>query len=321
MRLDVAHGRAGHLHEAAVYRSDDELLSVLIPFLRQGLDAGDPVFVCLTPQRAELLRTAFADPDSVIFLDHCTGYRNPATAVKYFRELVDQHVRHGASKVRLAGELDEPGSATPWGPWARYEAAVNHLLDDLPLWSLCMYDGRTTPATVLDDVLRTHPWLALPGGRHVPSTAFTDPPAFLSAHVPAPGEPGLRSKAPAVTLRATHPEQAREAAREAGRQAGLGETRLGELVLAVSESVTNALHHGRPPVWLRLWPEHRRVVATVTDAGEGPKDPYAGLTPLGPNRADGGLGLWIVHQVCDYVAMRRHEDGYTIVLVAGEHSR
>jgi hypothetical protein len=34
----------------------------------------------------------------------------------------------------------------------RYEAALNDLLGDLPMWSLCLYDRRITPATVLADV-------------------------------------------------------------------------------------------------------------------------------------------------------------------------
>ncbi len=314
-------GQGVHFHEAAVYGSDDEFLSVLVPFLRQGIDAGEPTIACLPPSKARLLRRAFVDASSVTFLDAAAVYANPATAVKHYRDLVAHHTQRGARQVRLVGEIDNPGHLTPWGPWARYEAAVNHLFDDLPLWSLCTYDARTTPRPVLDDVLRTHPWLALPGGNHTSNTAFTDPLVFLETHVPNPTEVALPRRTPTVELRTPHPEQARDAAHRVGERAGLGEARTGELVLAVSESVTNAVHHGQPPVWLRLWAEPHRVVTTVTDAGDGPDNPLAGLAPAQRSRADGGLGLWIVHQVCDYVAMRRHEDGYTVVLVVGAHGR
>ena len=48
------------------------------------------------------------------------------------------------------------------------------------------------------------------------------------------------------------------------------------LVLGVSEAVTNALIHGRRPVRFRLWLAPDRIVATVTDRGDGPADPFAG---------------------------------------------
>ena len=34
--------------------------------------------------------------------------------------------------------------------------------------------------------------------------------------------------------------------------------------------------------------------------------------------ASAGLGLWMSHQVCNFVAMHRGPDGFTIRLVAGE---
>jgi hypothetical protein len=80
---------------------------------------------------------------------------------------------------------------------------------------------------------------------------------------------------------------------------------VGDLVLAVSEAVANAYRHGRPEVRLRIWRGDDRIVVTVTDSGAGPKDPFAGLMPMGDG-ADGGLGLWLVHQTCSHVAMHRH---------------
>ena len=67
-----------------------------------------------------------------------------------------------------------------------------------------------------------------------------------------------------------------------------------DVELAVSEAVSNALRHGRSPVVLRAWAGDDRAVVAVSDGGDGPTDPFAGLLPAG-NGSSGGLGLWLTH--------------------------
>ena len=88
------------------------------------------------------------------------------------------------------------------------------------------------------------------------------------------------------------------------------------MVFTVSEAVTNALIHGRPPVRFRLWTAPDRIVATVTDRGDGPADPLAGLLPV-TDPCSGGLGLWLTHQLCSHVTLDTTDDGFTIRLVVG----
>ena len=88
------------------------------------------------------------------------------------------------------------------------------------------------------------------------------------------------------------------------------------LVFAVSEVVTNALIHGRPPVRFRLWTAPDRIVATVTDRGDGPADPFAGLLPV-TDTCSAGLGLWLTHQLCRHVTLDTTDDGFTIRLILG----
>ena len=92
--------------------------------------------------------------------------------------------------------------------------------------------------------------------------------------------------------------------------------RIEHLVFAVSEAVTNALTHGRPPVRFRLWTAPDRIVATVTDRGDGPADPFAGLLPV-TDTCSAGLGLWLTHQLCSHVTLDTTDDGFTIRLVVG----
>ena len=96
----------------------------------------------------------------------------------------------------------------------------------------------------------------------------------------------------------------------------LDATAIEDLVFAVSEAVTNAVAHGRPPVRFRLWTAPDRIVATVTDRGDGPADPFVGLLPV-TDSCSAGLGLWLTHQLCSHVTLHTTDEGFTIRLVVG----
>jgi anti-sigma regulatory factor (Ser/Thr protein kinase) len=87
-------------------------------------------------------------------------------------------------------------------------------------------------------------------------------------------------------------------------------------MIGVTEAVTNAQRHGRPPVTVRIWAAGDRVVVTVHDTGRGPADPLAGLVPV-PSSTPGrhlGLGLWVTHQLDIEVTLRHASDGFTVRL-------
>jgi anti-sigma regulatory factor (Ser/Thr protein kinase) len=112
---------------------------------------------------------------------------------------------------------------------------------------------------------------------------------------------------------------ARQAVRDLAHT-GLSPADREDLLVAVSEIVTNAQRHGRGPVLMRLWTGPGRTVVTVTDQGDGPRNPYAGLLPAhrgSPISANGGLGLWITYQTCEHVTMGQEPDGFTVRLTAG----
>jgi anti-sigma regulatory factor (Ser/Thr protein kinase) len=85
--------------------------------------------------------------------------------------------------------------------------------------------------------------------------------------------------------------------------------------MAVSETVSNSLLYGRPPVRLRLWAVPHRVVVAISDRGAGPTDPFAGLLPATNTPTTGGLGLWLTHQICDHVMLDTSDAGFTVRLV------
>jgi anti-sigma regulatory factor (Ser/Thr protein kinase) len=166
--------------------------------------------------------------------------------------------------------------------------------------------SRTSPAR--------HPYLAGPDGAHRGNPRYRDPAQFLTGRAPAVLDPLLAHPARVELLDPT-PAVARAAVRDTATATALPQVRVEDMVLAVNEAVTNATCHGRPPARLRIWAALERLVATVSDRGPGPTDPYAGLLPT-PTTA-GGRGLWMMHRLCSHVTFHRDEQGFTLGLVAG----
>jgi anti-sigma regulatory factor (Ser/Thr protein kinase) len=310
----MTHG-AGYVHEAAFYDGDEQLLALIVPFFTEGIRSGQPVISALAPGNQRRIHDVFGD-SGVLYLGGDSQYRSPAAAIRAYQELFSRHTAEGARRIRVAGEIPGAGDGEPWDGWARYEAAVNHAYREFPVWALCCYDVRATSPQVLDDVRRTHSHVAVDG---TPATnpAFVDPAAFLLSRSDAWRDP-IENTRPAVELLNPVPAQAREAATMLAAAGELSDEERSGLLLAVSEAVSNAIMHGRPPLVVRAWPVPGRVVVTVTDTGAGPADPYAGLLPVpgGP----GGVGLWISHQVCTYAGFQRGPDGFTLRLVIGERA-
>ncbi|MFC0003768.1 sensor histidine kinase [Micromonospora siamensis] len=314
MRTGAAAGHRGYYHEAVCYGSDAELLAVTVPFLLGGVAAGEPTLVAFGPRSADLVRSALPADSGVQFLSGGDVYARPTGAIRSYRTLLTDLVAGGAGQIRIIGELAPETFGVTWDWWARYESAINHAYDDFPLWSMCAYDTRITPPHVQADIARTHPRYATAEGRHLPSPDYTHPADYLSENRPPVTDP-LQLAPPLVELTDPTASEARRAV-YAADQGQLSVDEMEDLVVAVSEAVTNGLRHGRPSVRLRVWAGEDRIVVAVTDRGSGPAYPFAGLLPTGDGAA-GGLGLWITHQSCNHVAHYRDADGFTVRLTAG----
>ncbi|MEU6072924.1 sensor histidine kinase [Micromonospora sp. NPDC047074] len=314
MRTGAAAQHHGYYHEAVRYASDEELLAVAVPFLLGGVEAGEPTFVALGERTGGLVRSALPAGAAVEFLPGGDVYARPTAAIRSYRQLLAEQVAAGAGQIRIIGEVPPVSFGATWDWWARYESAINHAYDDFPLWSLCAYDTRITPASVLADVARTHPRFATPDGRHLPSPTWTPPTEYLRENRPIVPDP-VETQPPAVELTDPTAAEARAAVRKAD-QGQVPVDDVEDLVVAVSEIVTNALRHGRPPVRLRVWAGDDRIVTAVSDGGDGPEDPYCGLLPASDG-GPGGLGVWITYQSCNHVTWQRDDAGFTLRLTAG----
>jgi anti-sigma regulatory factor (Ser/Thr protein kinase) len=89
-----------------------------------------------------------------------------------------------------------------------------------------------------------------------------------------------------------------------------------DFVLAIDEIVANAAEHGVPPVDVRLWCGHDRLLCSITDHGPCFDDPLAGYGPAHGDMAVGGMGLWLARRsVDDLVATPAEGEGCTVRLV------
>jgi anti-sigma regulatory factor (Ser/Thr protein kinase) len=304
----VTDASTGFVHAAGFYKGDEGLLPLVVPFVSAGLVADEPVVIALGDAHAEIVRAALPPSADVTYL--ADGYARPAGIVAALLDVLHTHSESSPGRMRIVGELApqslEPGS---WGPWARYEAAVNHLYAPYSATAMCAYDTVTTPAAVLADIAATHPSLANgDGAQH--SSHFQDPVTFLGG-LSVPPDPA-EAASPTVEVMDPDPVSAREAVRAVAAGCAVDPDAVEDLVVGVSEIVTNAMLYGRAPVILRVWAAGDRLVATVSDRGRGPAFPYAGLVPL--DGGVGGRGLWITHQICGQVDHLADGDGFGVRL-------
>jgi hypothetical protein len=294
MRTGAARGHVGHFHEAGFYGSDTEFAALIVPFVEEGVAAGEPVIIGYDDRKAHLLRSWLADPSAVEFTGDQSLYATPAGAIATYRRRFESHVAMGAGQIRIAGDVPHPGNGRRFEGWDRYECAVNTVWEDFPVWGRCLYDTTTAPPAVLDIVERTHPRLVSPSGQRRASGRYQETPVFEP--LPAVPDP-LEASTPLAELTGRPAADARHALAQIGR-GRIADTTLTDLIIGASEAVSNALRHGH-------------------DTGPGPADPLAGLVPAAHGTAEPGLGLWVMHQLDVETALIHTGDGFTVRLRAG----
>jgi hypothetical protein len=313
MRTGAARGQVGHFHEAGFYSSDAEFRALIVPFAEEGIAAGEPVIIGYDDRKNALIRSWLTDPSAVTFPADSGVYATPARAIAAYRRLFELHVAQGAGQIRITGELPNLGNGSIFDGWDRYEAAVNTVWQDFPVWGLCLYDTATALPVVRDVVERTHPRIVSPSGVRRANDRFQEV-ADFEALPPVPDP--LEQTTPMIELVDRSAAEARRALAQIGRGQVTG-TILDDLLLGVSEAVSNALIHGRPPATVRIWATPDRIVISVQDHGPGPADPLAGLVPAAGKAATLGLGLWLIHQLDIDGALKHGDDGFTVRLRGG----
>jgi anti-sigma regulatory factor (Ser/Thr protein kinase) len=170
----------------------------------------------------------------------------------------------------------------------------------------------TTPPAVVDIVERTHPRIVSPSGQRRENGRYQD--ALVFEGLPYAPDP-LEGSTPVAGLVKRPAAEARYALAQIARGRVPG-TIVQDLLIGVTEAITNAQRHGRPPVTARIRAAPDRVVFAVHDTGHGPAERLAGLVPVPSSIPDRhlGVGLWVTHQLDIDVTLRRAGDGFTVRL-------
>ena len=308
--------RVSYGHGAAVVATEADLLAVALPYLDAGLRAGDLVVLSCPPETVELIRGRLGEDAARVESEpraSLLGSR-PPDALEIARRFRERAQASGSGRLRVLAGIDFGDDPADWREGQRYESVTNRLLGDAVV-AMCLYDRRRVPATVVESVAATHPYL-VQGTDWRTNPAFQDPRVYVPS-LPLPraavedGDPlfavedaptlaGLRHKLGAVLATLVHDREHHE-----------------DLHLGASEIAANAFRHGVRPVSARVWADGDRVICVISDRGTSYTDPFSGFTPAhGLDLSQGGMGLWLARKLWDHVDVLPADGGLSVRLSA-----
>ena len=186
-------------HICGFYRQASERDEILIPFLVEGLKAGDKctcVVDSCTPD--DVLAGMSAHLEVGPYLSDCRlevldsygtylagGGFLPERMLQFWEAKARQNPRpDGPRPARNIGDMswahrDESVVSVLMG----YESELNRIMSNFPQVNLCLYDLTRCSGDLIMDVLRTHP-KALLGGMVIDNPYYLDPDEFLATRDP-----------------------------------------------------------------------------------------------------------------------------------------
>jgi anti-sigma regulatory factor (Ser/Thr protein kinase) len=291
-------------HQVTFYDGADDFLASTVPFLRESLEATDPLLAAFAPAKIELLRGELGPAAEGIEFADIEGFgRNPARLIPAWQDFLDSHALEGRG-IRLLGEpVWSARSPAAVDECERHESLVNLAFDDVSTTAmLCCYDRRALDDDVLEAALLSHPQART-------AVAVADNPEW-DDHRPEPFAGGL-TPPPLDALELSFDRdtlhQLRAAAGLEAAEAGLSERRAADVVLAVAELAANSVVHGGGQGTATIWRDPQALVIEVRDQGL-IEQPLVGRVRPSPTQ-ESGRGLWVANQVCDLVQIRSNPAG------------
>jgi anti-sigma regulatory factor (Ser/Thr protein kinase) len=297
-------------HEAFLYASRKEFVQGTTRFIREGLSAGEAILVVEPADKIQLIREELgSEGDRVHFADMSTIGANPALIIPAWRDFVEENLLHGRAMRGIGEPIFEGRRPAELVECQRHEALLNVAFDNGVEWSLlCPYDTSVFGPAVVNEARRSHPFvregsaLRANGDRGIGSWA-----APYDAPLP---EPPAVNHSLALTLDGLG--AARNLVGDEARRAGLPGARIADVVMAVNEVATNALHHGEGAASLSVWTGDGALVCQVQDGGRYAL-PLADRVRPG-SEAGASRGLWLANHLCDLVQIRSNANGTSVRL-------
>jgi DcmR-like sensory protein len=299
--------RQSYRHEAFLWRTRADYVKGLVPFVLDGLDAGEAVLVGATLEHVGWLSEELGPRAAEVhFVDMSQLAHNPARIIPAVHELLGTFCGPGRP-ARGIGEPAWPDRGPEEVREAQlHEALLNLAIDpDLPFWLVCPYDAEHLDPALLVDAEHSHPVIATAtsyagSGRY---RGHDHARALFTADLPDLGGPdadvrvaetSLDLAAEQVTLRAT--------------ESDLLSDQVVVLNDVVRGLVVESVRRGAGTARLRLWDEPRELVCEVSDPTV-VGDFLIGRRPPSTGRLD---PVWFANQVCDLVQVRSNQHGTSV---------
>jgi hypothetical protein len=182
-------------HICAFYPGLAERDEILIPYLREGLKAGDKCICVVDSTVPEVVFAALgADVDVGACLERqqlevqrsedtyfCSGCFSAGAMLDFWDRSIGEAMAGGFGFTRAVGEMTWALRQMPGvEELVEYEARLNKFLPRYPQVILCLYELDRFNGEVLVDVLKTHPTVLL-GGMVLDNPYYLEPDEFLAS--------------------------------------------------------------------------------------------------------------------------------------------
>ena len=302
---ETSHG--SFVHPALLYRTQQEYLDCLLPFISDALEADQSVLVAAPGPNLAVLADGLGPLTAhVVMTDMTDVGRNPS---RILGEVLSRFVeKHPDQPVRMIGEPIWPSrSEVEYPACVQHEVLLNWAFTGQDVTVVCPYHVSQLDPEVIADARRTHPVLWQNGVLEHDNAAYA-PEAMLARY----NQP-LSSDSSAVRYTARKLADLVGARAFAGAYAewfGLSADQTADLQLIASELATASLTHVGGTCRLALWRHDGHVVCEARDDGY-LDDPLAGRRTYG-NDSDRGRGLYVVNAVADLVLTHTTAEETTI---------
>jgi anti-sigma regulatory factor (Ser/Thr protein kinase) len=290
------HQPAAFTHSAFLYRTPQEFLDCLGPFILDALTADQAVLVALPgPQLAAVAERLGRSAADVTMTDMTEAGRNPS---RILGELLSGFAaKHPNHPVCLIGEPVWPSrSEVEYPACMQHEVLINRAFAGRDVTVVCPYDVAQLEADVIADARCTHPVLWQDGSFEQDNPAY-DPDAMWTRY----NQP-LSSDPTAVRYTARTMADlsgARAFASSYAQWFGMSPSKAADLQLLANELATSSLTVAGATCRLALWRSDGHLVCEARDGGF-LDDPLAGRRPYASD-TNRGRGLYVVNAVADLV--------------------
>jgi hypothetical protein len=160
-------------HYCGIYRTDEDHRTLVIDFIRHGVERGEKILYIVNIQTAAQLKatleTGGVDAEALIQKGQLViltakeaylkgGEFNPDKMVALLKEETEKALAEGYQALRVTGEMTwalagEPGSER----LVEYESKLNQFFPNSKCYAMCQYDRRRFDSELLLEILQTHP--------------------------------------------------------------------------------------------------------------------------------------------------------------------